>query len=658
LFGTTCLFSMFLMLRCFGAIIEDHSHFSVIFKGNRNYRVFLPSDYYVSAKHYPVLYWFHGSGGSSKQDTYKAEFEAYINDHDIMIVNVDGTTPSRTTWDYGLAFEYDNRTQEGKAAMTGMHFSKYIRELIGVIDSQYRTIADRDHRAVSGQSMGGLMSPWIASQNKDLFGSASLFSPSPDAAMFGPVNKEVCFTNRELYRSLKGIPLRITYARGDRYRQYYFDQKAVWDAAGLPFEFHEVDYPDHRAVDIPAQFDFHMSEFAKSHPVPGNWDHADPFTDFKVWNYEINAIRESSAFTILEKVTPSGMLICSRPFLPNGPLVQKEQITVTTDAIYIPFKYYTITDFNRSEGNIKTTRLQSDASGRLKIRVWGGGHAIGISSSTSGAKLFLIPDNNREEIYCEDEQEYKLNFTLVNLGTSVSGPVLIRASTPKPYLKLDKYSFNVKSLRPGKQIKLKDLVPYRIDNYKPGGLDSEDFITRISLEVICNDSVQDIQKVLVYPVPKTPFLINMADLLILDGTARSVEIYNNQTHEVSIQKVSGGTGNGNSIPEPGETVELFVRLPQGLGPQDRNTFHPAFLMNIDESPLLSVPELKFNIRGAEWSGAPNLQSKIKISPASPAGTELSLWLKCESYEFSEEGFTRAIQRHFSDYCRSTIKIGR
>jgi hypothetical protein len=71
---------------------------------------------------------------------------------------------------------------------------------------------------------------------------------------------------------------------------------------------------------------------------------------------------------------------------------------------------------------------------------------------------------------------------------------------------------------------------------------------------------------------------------------------------------------------------------------------------------MSVPELRFNIKGAEWSGAANLQSKIKINNATPAGTELNLWLKCESYEFSEEGFTRAIQRHLFDYRHVTLKV--
>jgi poly(3-hydroxybutyrate) depolymerase len=90
---------MFFLMQSYSAIIEDHTHYSAVMRGNRNYRVFLPPDYFISGKRYPVIYWFHGSGESSKQDTYKAEFDAYLNNHDMIIVNVDGTTPSRTTWD-------------------------------------------------------------------------------------------------------------------------------------------------------------------------------------------------------------------------------------------------------------------------------------------------------------------------------------------------------------------------------------------------------------------------------------------------------------------------------------------------------------------------------------------------------------------------------
>jgi hypothetical protein len=657
--GASYLVSILFISNGFGTSIEDHTHYSHVLGGVRNYRVFLPPDYYQSLKSYPVLYWFHGSGGNSKQDTYKAEFENYVNSHDLIIVNVDGTTGSGATWDYGLAFEFYMRTQENKKALTGMQFSKYLKELTGVIDSLFRTIPDRDHRAVSGQSMGGLMSPWIASQNKDLFGSASMFSPSPDAAMFGPSGKEVCFVNRELYRSLKGIPLRLTAAGGDRYRQYYHEQKAVWELADLThFEFHEVDYPDHRAVDIPEQFNFHMNEFAKVHPIPVNWHHADPFPDFEVWNYKVNVKRDMAAITILEKVTPAGMLICSRPYLPDGPIIRDEEIIIVTDAIYTPYAGYSITDYNRTTGRVKTSQIHSDISGRLKIKVSGGGHAIGISGGKMAGKLFIIPESDREEMYCEAGVKNSLNYVVVNTGRSPSGPVQLKAVTPKSYLSFEKDTLTLESLESGQTVRVTGQFPFIIANQKYNEPDNENFITKVSLELSCNDSVQDISEIFIYPVSGTLQLTDTSDLIILDGSVRTMKYYNNQAHKDTLLTISGGSGNGNSIPEPGETIVLWVRLRQGLGAADKNTYHPALLVNKYDVPQFSTSKLKYNIKGAEWSGAANIQSEIKIDPVTPPGTKLNLLLQCESYEFSDEGFNKPIQRHLFDYCRVLLCIGK
>jgi hypothetical protein len=647
----------FFMHHCYCAIIEDKSHYSAVLAGYRNYRVMLPPDYYRSGRRYPVLYWFHGSGGSSVQTTYTAEFEEFVNTHDLIIVNVDGTTSQGTSWDYGLAFEYSTRTQEGKAAMTGMHFSRYIRELIHVVDSLYRTIPDRDHRATSGQSMGGLMSPWVASQNKDLIGSASMFSPSPDAAMFGPCNKEVCFVNRELYRSLKGIPLRMTMARGDRYRQYYLEQIALWNATDLShFEYCEVDYPDHRAVGISKQFEFHMKEFGRAHPFPVNWDHTDPFTQFSVWNYEIKTERKPSAFTMLEKVTASGLLISSRSYLPDGPIILNETTSILTDSVYKPFGLYGVHDYNRSDKKFQAYQLQADDRGRLALRLEGGGHVLGINHGTDRPKVFLIPDHDREEFYFEDDDPQSLSFALVNVGTGATGPVLIRATSAKRTLSFREDSILVESIPSGRRVEIQSRFSFTVTDPGEENRDSSDLSAGISLEVFCRDSLQDVQKILFYPV-KTSGVIPASEVLVLDGTGKPLEIYNNQTHEIERQTVSGGNGNGNYIPDPGESVLLYVRLPQGLGNRDQNTYHPAFLMNWDESPRITVPQLKYNMKGTEYSGAANLQSVIRINPDTPPGTLLNLWLKCESYEFSEEGFTRPIQRHQFAYCRVILKVG-
>ena len=81
-----------------------------------------------------------------------------------------------------------------------------------------------------------------------------------------------------------------------------------------------------------------MTEFSKVHPFPVNWHHADPFSHFEVWNYDVDVKRDKAAFTILEKVTASGMLVCSRSYLPDGPVIRDEEITITTDTIYSSFR--------------------------------------------------------------------------------------------------------------------------------------------------------------------------------------------------------------------------------------------------------------------------------------------------------------------------------
>lgn len=47
---------------------EDKSHFSKVFDREKPYRIFLPSDYATSMKHYPVIYYFHGNTGIHELD--------------------------------------------------------------------------------------------------------------------------------------------------------------------------------------------------------------------------------------------------------------------------------------------------------------------------------------------------------------------------------------------------------------------------------------------------------------------------------------------------------------------------------------------------------------------------------------------------------------
>ena len=58
--------------------------------------------------------------------------------------------------------------------------SAFLQELpescVPYIDSRYRTIADKDHRALAGLSMGGMQTQRIVFTYPDLFGWAGIFS--------------------------------------------------------------------------------------------------------------------------------------------------------------------------------------------------------------------------------------------------------------------------------------------------------------------------------------------------------------------------------------------------------------------------------------------------------------------------------------------------
>jgi len=56
------------------------------------------------------------------------------------------------------------------------------KEVIPDVDANFRTIADRDHRAMAGLSMGGMQTFQIGTSHLELFSYLGMFSGTPQAA--------------------------------------------------------------------------------------------------------------------------------------------------------------------------------------------------------------------------------------------------------------------------------------------------------------------------------------------------------------------------------------------------------------------------------------------------------------------------------------------
>lgn len=125
--------------------------------------VIKPTVYKKKKLKFSTVYLLHGyAGWYSNWIIRVPELKEYADEYGILIVCPDG--------DYA-GWYFDSPVNPN------MKYETYIsKEVPHYIDSAYRTIADRDHRAITGLSMGGHGALFIAWRHADLFSAAGSMS--------------------------------------------------------------------------------------------------------------------------------------------------------------------------------------------------------------------------------------------------------------------------------------------------------------------------------------------------------------------------------------------------------------------------------------------------------------------------------------------------
>ena len=151
-----------------GYLLEAVMH-SDILQWDYPYRVYLPSGYYSSQERYPVLYLLHGNGGDYTEWT---EGNLVANFASVMMAGgrIRKMIIAMPEGDHGFFMNWVGGTQR---------WSDYVvKEIIPLIDSRYRTIPDRQHRAIGGNSGGGEAALQLAFNHPDLFSVVGAHTPS------------------------------------------------------------------------------------------------------------------------------------------------------------------------------------------------------------------------------------------------------------------------------------------------------------------------------------------------------------------------------------------------------------------------------------------------------------------------------------------------
>lgn len=135
------------------------------------YRVITPSNYAAANEtaRYAVIYLLHGLTGHFDNWTDKTSLTEYASKHNFIIVTPEGNNGWYT---------------DSVTTPNDKYESYIVKELIPEIDKTFRTIADRDHRAIAGLSMGGYGSIKFGMKYPEMFSLVGSFSGALGAAAF------------------------------------------------------------------------------------------------------------------------------------------------------------------------------------------------------------------------------------------------------------------------------------------------------------------------------------------------------------------------------------------------------------------------------------------------------------------------------------------
>jgi enterochelin esterase-like enzyme len=158
--------------------------------------VYTPPEYDDNPKaRYPVLYLQHGSGEDETGWTFQGRANLILDN----LIAAKKAVPMIIVMDNGYASRPGPAAPDaavagrGAAGGTSAFEDVIVKDLIPLIDSTYRTIADRDHRAMAGLSMGGNQTCQVTMRNLDKFAYIGAFSGTMNGLSTEPLDPATAF---------------------------------------------------------------------------------------------------------------------------------------------------------------------------------------------------------------------------------------------------------------------------------------------------------------------------------------------------------------------------------------------------------------------------------------------------------------------------------
>jgi len=140
----------------------------------RNMVIYLPPGYDFSDKVYPVIYLLHGYGGDERSLVDEVS-------EPVAIFLIDGMVESGLLKEIIIVMPDAGNKYGGSyylnSELIGNYEDYIVNEIVNYVDGKYRTIRDRNARAIGGASMGGYGSITLAMKHPETFSAVASLSP-------------------------------------------------------------------------------------------------------------------------------------------------------------------------------------------------------------------------------------------------------------------------------------------------------------------------------------------------------------------------------------------------------------------------------------------------------------------------------------------------
>lgn len=155
--------------------VEHCTMSSDVLGANKDFSVYLPDGYDdAGSRSYPVLYLLHPAGGTQEIWIHLGHLPDIADD----AIRSGMAVPMIIVLPDASGENTDHMGKHlGYFSVPGWDYESYFHnELIPLIDSTYRTMADKQHRAITGVSMGGEAAIAYAQKHPGLYGASCAIS--------------------------------------------------------------------------------------------------------------------------------------------------------------------------------------------------------------------------------------------------------------------------------------------------------------------------------------------------------------------------------------------------------------------------------------------------------------------------------------------------